>query len=309
MPATDLRRGVAFAVVAGALFATMGALVKLTTGRMPTEMAVFLRNLFGLAMLTPWMFRLGWPGLKTQRYGGHLIRAVFGLTAMYCFFFTFHHLPLAQAMLLNYSAPVFLPIIAYLWLKERPGTAVYPAALIGLAGVALVLNAGAAGLASVAGLVGLASGIFAALAMAGVRRITDTESSSRIVFFFTLHGVVLSGIPMLWRWHNPAGLDVLIMLGAGISATLGQLFLTRAYSLGNAAQIAPLTYTTVVFAAIWGWLIWDEALSSTFAFGALLIAIGGTLAVRATPKPAPIMEELLPEDLLSADLGHGRHGD
>ncbi|MGH8530271.1 MAG: DMT family transporter [Nevskiales bacterium] len=297
------------AVLAGALFATMGALVKLTTGRMPTEMAVFLRNLFGLAMLTPWMLRLGAPGLKTQRYGGHLVRAVFGLTAMYCFFYTFHHLPLAQAMLLNYSAPVFLPIIAYLWLKERPGAAVYPAALIGLAGVALVLNASTIGLSSVAGIVGLASGIFAALAMAGVRRITNTEPTSRIVFYLTLHGAVLSGIPMLWRWQNPTGLDVLIMLGAGVSATLGQLFLTRAYSLGSAAQIAPLTYTTVVFAAIWGWLLWDEALSSSFAFGALLIAIGGTLALRASPKPAPIPEELLPEELLDADLIHGRHGD
>lgn len=306
MRVTNLRRGVLYAVIAGALFATMGALVKLTTGRMPTEMAVFLRNLFGLAMLAPWMLRRGSSGLRTARYGGHLVRALFGLTAMYCFFYTFHHLPLAQAMLLNYSAPVFLPLIAYVWLRERPGAAVYPAALIGLAGVMLVLNADAAGLASVPALVGLASGVFAALAMAGVRRITDTEPSSRIVFYLTLHGAVLSGIPMLWRWHTPATLDLLIMLGAGVSATLGQLALTRAYSLGHAAQIAPLTYTTVVFAAIWGWLLWDEVLSSGFALGALLIAIGGTLAVRASPRPQPIAEEhLLPEELLD-DLAHGR---
>ncbi len=309
MTQTDLRRGAAYAVLAGVFFSTMGALVKLTTGQLSTEMAVFLRNLFGLVTLSPWLLRLGISGLKTERAGSHLLRASLGLSAMYCFFYTFHHLPLATAMLLNYSAPIFLPLIAMLWLQEKPGVWVYPGALIGLAGVGLVLNPGTSGLLSMAGVIGLLSGILAAFAMASVRRISSTEPASRIVFYFTLLGVLLSGAVAALRWQTPAPPMLLIMFAAGVCATLGQLALTRAYSLGAAAQIGPLTYATVLFAALWGWGLWGENLTPGFMLGALLIVGGSTLALRGAPEPEGIPEELLPEELIAADLSHGRHGD
>ncbi len=277
MPASPLRQGAIYAIAAGASFATMGALIKSAAPLLPTEMVVFLRNLFGLLTLLPWLLRVRLPSLKTTRIGGHMLRAGFGLSAMYCFFFAIHHMPLANAVLLNYSAPVFAPVIAYYWLKEDFSAWTYPAVGIGFVGIMFILHPTVAMLTA-ATLVGLASGMLAAVAMVSIRRMANTEPATRIVFFFTLFSVFLSAIPLIWGWELPSPRATLIMLGAGVFATLGQLSLTKAYSLAPAAQIGSLIYSAVVFSAIWGWLIWDENLDMYFAIGTLLVATGSFLA-------------------------------
>lgn len=306
-PTNKLRHAACFGVFAGLCFATMGALVKLTTGHISTEMAVFLRNSFGLLILSPWLLRIGIQGLRSQRPGGHLLRASFGLAAMYCFFYTFRHLPLAQAMLLNFTAPLYLPLIAAWWLKEKPGPWAYPAAMIGLLGVAIVLRPGSGNsLVSFAGFIGVLSGLLAAFAMASVRRLSSTEPATRIVFYFTFLGALLSGFPQLALWETPSPNMLLVMFGAGICATLGQLSLTRAYTLGTAAQVGPLTYTTVLFASVWGWLLWNEQLDKFFIGGSLLIVFGSWLAMREHPQAAEVPEAPLPPELIQEDLAYGR---
>lgn len=277
MPAGNIRQGALYAIAAGAAFATMGALIKSAATDMPTEMVVFLRNLFGLLTLIPWLVRVRLPSLKTTRIGGHILRAGFGLSAMYCFFYAIHHMPLANAVLLNYSAPVFAPVIAYYWLNERFSIWTYPAVGIGFVGIIFILHPTVAFLTT-ASLVGMLSGLLAAVAMISIRRMANTEPATRIVFFFTFFSVILSSIPLLWAWERPPIGGTVLMLGAGIFATLGQLSLTKAYSLAPAAQIGSLIYSAVVFSAIWGWLIWDENLDMFFAIGTLLVATGSFLA-------------------------------
>lgn len=277
MPGGGIRQGAIYAIAAGASFATMGALIKSVSAELSTEMVVFLRNLFGLLTLLPWLLRVRLPSLKTTRLGGHMLRAGFGLSAMYCFFYALHHMPLANAVLLNYSAPVFAPVIAYYWLGERFSPWAYPAVGMGFIGIIFILHPTVAFLTT-ASMVGLASGVLAATAMVSIRRMANSEPATRIVFFFTLFSVIFSSVPMLWAWERPAPAATLIMLAAGMFATLGQLSLTKAYSLAPAAQIGSLVYSTVVFSAIWGWLLWDEGLDMYFGIGTLLVASGSFLA-------------------------------
>lgn len=277
MPAGNIRQGAFFAITAGACFATMGALIKTAYSELSTEMVVFLRNLFGLLALLPWLIRVRLPSLKTTRFGGHILRACFGLSAMYCFFYAINHMPLANAVLLNYSAPVFAPVIAYYWLKEDLSPWTYPAVGIGFVGIMFILHPTLAFLTG-ASIVGLASGILAATAMVSIRRMANTEPATRIVFFFTLFSVIFSSIPLTWAWEAPSLRATLIMMLAGVFATGGQLSLTRAYALAPAAQIGSLIYSAVVFSAIWGWLLWDENLDRYFFLGTLLVASGGFLA-------------------------------
>lgn len=287
MPTSNIRQGALFAVAAGAAFATMGALIKTAYSELSTEMVVFLRNLFGLLTLLPWLIRVRLPSLRTTRFGGHILRASFGLTAMYCFFYAINHMPLANAVLLNYSAPVFAPVIAYYWLKEDFSPWTYPAVGIGFIGIMFILHPTVAFLTG-ASLIGLASGVLAASAMVSIRRMANTEPATRIVFFFTFFSVMFSSVPMLWAWEMPSPRATVIMLFAGMFATFGQLSLTRAYALAPAAQIGSLIYSAVVFSAIWGWLIWDESLDRYFFFGTLLVATGSFLATleRRRKKPA-----------------------
>ena len=278
MSADQLRRSAWCVLVSSLAFAFMAALIKHLAVAMPTEMMVFFRNLFGLVALAPLLLR-GNASLKTEHPGWHISRALFGVTAMYCFFYALGKLPLADAVLLNYTAPIFTPLIALLWLHERVPNNVRWAIAVGFVGVILILKPGH-DLFTPATLVGLASGFFAAFAMTSIRRMAQTEPPLRIVFYFAVVATAVSAVPLLWAWQSVAWFDLVPLAGVGISASIGQLFLTKAYTLAPAARVGALTYATVVFAAVLGWMFWGEMLDIFSVGGALLVGVGGALAMR-----------------------------
>jgi drug/metabolite transporter (DMT)-like permease len=151
--------------------------------------------------------------------------------------------------------------------------------LVGFVGVLLILKPGSA-LFSPAGLVGLCSGVLAATAMTNIRYISDTEPATRIVFYFALCATGISAVPMGWAWQMPTGVAWLLMMCAGLFATLGQLTLTHAYSLAPAARIGSLIYSTVVFAGLIDWWIWNDVPDAYSVAGALLVAGASVLATR-----------------------------
>ena len=245
---------------------------------MPIEMMVFFRNLFGLLALIPLLLHSG-MSLRTGNPRWHFSRALFGLSAMYCFFYALGKLPLADAVLLNYTAPLFTPLIALLWLHERVPVNVRWAIAVGFAGILLILKPGH-DLFTPVTLIGLASGFFAAFAMTSIRRMAQTEPALRIVFYFSALATAVSALPLLWVWHKVAWTDLAPLVGLGVLASIGQLFLTKAYTLAPAARVGALTYATVVFAALLGWLFWGETLDGLSVAGALLVGTGGAMAIR-----------------------------
>lgn len=274
----DIVRGARYAIAAAAALASAGAMIKLASADTSNIMVVWLRNVFGLLTLAPWLLRGGVAGLKTAHLAPHLLRAGLGLTAMYCFFFAISELHLADAVLLNYSQPLFIPFIAWLWLAERPAARIYPAIIIGFIGVGFILKPGL-GLVSLAGLLGLASGLCAAAAMVCIRRMSATEPALRIVFYFTVLATLISTLPAAIWWEMPSTGSLLAMAAAGGFATLGQILITRAYSLAPAAHVGSLVYTAVIFATLWGWLVWAEVPDLASALGALLIIAAGMIVV------------------------------
>jgi drug/metabolite transporter (DMT)-like permease len=274
----NLLLGALFILLAEWFFASMGAAVKLVTAELPSEMAVFMRNLFGLALMLPLVWRNGLPGLKTRVFPIHLLRALAGVSAMYCFFYALAHLPLADGMLLKMTAPLFMPLIALLWLGEQLSRRILIALSIGFLGVVLVLNP--EGEFNRIALVGLLGGALASLAKVSLRRLGHSEPSVRVVFYFALTSTLISVIPMFWAWQTPDlrqwGLFALV----GLMGTLGQLLLTRGYAIAKAASVSPFTYASVLFGALYGYLFWGESASLQFFIGALLIALAGILALR-----------------------------
>lgn len=273
-----LRRSAWCVLVSSLAFAGMAALIKYLSVSMPNEMTVFFRNLFGLIALSPLLLR-GSVQLKTNNLRWHIDRAIFGVAAMYCFFYALGKLPLADAVLLNYTAPIFTPLIALLWLHERVPNTVRWGVAVGFVGVVLILKPGHV-LFSPATLVGLASGVFAAFAMTSIRRMAQTEPTLRIVLYFSVVATGVSAIPLLWAWQNITWSELVPLVALGVLASIGQLFLTKAYTLAPAARVGALTYATVVIAAVLGWMFWGEVLDIFSLGGALLVGVGGTLAMR-----------------------------
>jgi len=273
-------RGALLVSGAALMFASMGGLIRVVSAQMPNEQVVFFRNLFGLLVLVPILWQRGGRiELKTAHPGLHLVRSLFGLAAMYCFFYALSILPLADAVLLNFTAPLFIPFVAILWLGEGVGGRLWAAIVIGFSGVLLILKPGS-GLYGGAALIGLASGAFAAVAMVSLRKLSATEPPLRVVVYYGVICTLVSCVPMLLSWRAVEPRLLLMLAAAGGFATMGQYLLSRGYGCAPAAQIAPFPYTSVVFAAVYGWLFWQELPGWTSAAGALLVVIAGVLAMR-----------------------------
>ncbi|OGI47290.1 MAG: hypothetical protein A2637_03985 [Candidatus Muproteobacteria bacterium RIFCSPHIGHO2_01_FULL_65_16] len=279
MHAENLRRGAVFMIASGLLFAAMGAMIKHVSTRLPDEMVVFFRSAMGLLALTPWIWHRGLGELKTRHLTRHITRGLAGLSAMYCFFYALARMPLAEATLLNYATPLFVPFIAFLWLGEAVSHRLWTPIGIGFVGILLILKPGL-NLFTPVSLVGAASGVLAAVAVVGIRRLTRSEPVFRIVFYFSAVSATVSAVPLLWSWRTPDPELWVLLIAIGAVASLAQLLITRAYACAPAAQVGPFSYSTVVFAAVLGWLWWNEVPDVLSFLGALLVCAAGILAIR-----------------------------
>jgi len=197
----DLPRGAAFMVASAFLFAGMGAMVKLASGSLPNTVVVFFRNAVALAFLLPWVLGRG-TTLRTKHLSEHLVRGLAGLASMYLFFYAIAHMRLAEAMLLNYSLPLFIPFVEQAWIAEPVPRRTWWALAIGFLGLIVILKPGFALFDPVA-LCALGSALLAAVAQVGVRRLTQTEPATRIVFYFTLLSTAISGVPLRITGEGP----------------------------------------------------------------------------------------------------------
>lgn len=293
--------GALFVLASSLTFAVLGAMVKVVSGSLNNEMVVFFRNLCALLFILPWVWYSRPPGgIKTTCLQIHLIRSTAGLGAMYCFFYAVAHIKLSEAFLLAATAPLFIPLIAYLWIREPVSRKIRGAIFIGFVGIALILKPGF-GIFQPIAVVGLGAGLFAALAMVSIRRMSASEPTIRIVFYFTLLGTLISGVPLAWSWQSPDFKIWWFLVLIGLLAAVGQFFLTKGYGLAPAAQIGPFTYMNIVFAILIGWLFWEESLDAWTWIGAFLICTAGVVAARrttshtllgASAKPSPVVVEV-----------------
>ncbi len=278
-PTQSLFLAAILAMAAELMFASMGATIKVLSAELPNTSIVFFRNLIGLALVLPWLLRRGAGNMGTGHARLHLLRGLAGLGAMYCFFYAIANMPLAEAMLLKVSAPLFIPIIAFLWLAEFVPVRVRWAIAVGFVGVFLILRPGFEDVSPVPMIALLGAGL-AGLAKVTVRRLTRTEPTTRIVFYFALIGSMVSVIPLAWNWITPPAATWGLIAAVAGFATAGQLLMTRAYGLAPAAQVGPFTYSSLIFATVYGWLFWDELMDPLTFCGAALVIAAGIITVR-----------------------------
>lgn len=286
---------------AGAAFAAMSVCIKLAANQINLPTIVFLRNGLALLILLPliWQYSARHADryrnirlysmlpqhhllrfMASNRMSLHIARAVIGLTAMYGFFYTIPKLSLPEAMLLTYSAPLFLPFIGAIWLKEKLLISTIIAAIIGFIGIAVILQPSADLLHNFyhnAAVIGVLAGLLAAIAMACIRKMSDTEPTLRVVLWFVLFSTAASAVPMLWSWQTPTILSWACMAGCAIFATLGQLLITRGYHLAPASRVGVFSYATVLFATAYAALLGSSLPPTIFWVGFALVVIAGGL--------------------------------
>lgn len=277
-----LKHGVLPAVTAACCFAVMSACVKQVSADLPTSVSVFLRNAIGLMFILPLLAPRGLSFLKTTRLKTHLLRSGFSLCAMSCYFFALGSIGLAEATLLNTTSPIFITILAILFLGEKLNRYTLTAIISGFAGVSLIMKPGT-DLFTLGALLGLASGFFIACTKVLIRHMAQSEPVMRTLFYFSLLSTIYSAVPLLWFWQTPSADQLLIMTLAGFSGTIGQLLLTYSFTHNPAVKVAPFSYTIVLIAAVVGWLGWNELPDGKSMLGAILV-ISACLAMMLQGK-------------------------
>ncbi|KAF0809518.1 hypothetical protein A167_01801 [Alcanivorax sp. S71-1-4] len=271
----QLGRGALLLIFSELLLAIMAAMVKHVSQDLPPEVVTFFRNLLGLAVLLPFLLqRGGLHAMATRRLGGHLIRAAAGLAAMYCYFYTIAHIPLAEAVLVKMTTPFLMPLIAWLWLGDRIGPRTLLAIMLGFVGVSFVLRP-VPGHFDPVHLVALAGAALMSVAMVGIRSISDTEPPRRTVFWFGVFSSLISAVPLLWVRPLPGPEHWPWLVAIGVVATAAQITMTTAYKLASPGRIGIYNYTSVVWAALLGLVFWAEALHWSTLVGTALIFIAG----------------------------------
>ncbi len=285
---TDSKAWLGFALLSAASFAVMAACVRMASESLPQSEVVFFRNFIALLMLLP-LLRHNRVSLKTRRFDLHLLRGISGLCAMYLYFIAINGLHLSDALLLNYTSPVFIAIFAVLWLKEQWTMPRRIALGLSLIGLALLFHP-SAGIFSLAGLCGLASGALAGLALTTTKRLSDTDDPVSIVVWFALIASVVSAVPLLWGFVLPQAMDWLWLLAVGLFGSLGQLGLTWAYKRAPVTRVSPLGYTGLLFAGFIGFMAWGELPDIPGLAGMLFITAAGIAVARersTPPSPQP----------------------
>ena len=274
-------------LVAAALFALMSVLVKHASATFSPAELVFYRSAFGLvaiwAVIALSHRRLLAP-LATPHFEAHFWRGLAGFAALVLFFYALARLPLATAVTLNYTAPLFLAALSVWWLRERAGRGLTGAVLLGFVGIVLLLRPQVQGQAWLPALAGLVSGMLAAVAYVNVKQLGRLgEPEWRVVFYFTLLSTVGGAAWMaVAGFHRPQPGDWSWLIGIGVTATVAQLALTRAYHRGRTLTVGSLAYTTVGFSALYGVLLFGEQLPLMAWIGMAVVAAAGVWAVRAS---------------------------
>lgn len=279
-------------LVAGMLFACMGVFVKLGAPFFSHIELVFYRSFVGLLMVYLIMKHQR-ISCKTRHWRNHLWRGLSGTVALMLFFYCITRLPLATAITLNYTAPMFLTLLTILVFRDKFHLPLSIAIATGFFGVVLLLHPTLQQDQLLTGLLGLISGFLAGVAYLNVKQLGKLgEPDTRTVFYFSLIASAASAIWMLFdQPHAITAPGLLILLGLGSTATLAQLAMTRAYRTGRTQVVGALAYSTIVFASLFGIVLWNETLPLTSWLGMAFIIASGVISLSLSPKH-PIQQEV-----------------
>ncbi len=283
--ATPDRVGFGIACMVGAvlIFTIMDFFIRILALRgYPTWQVMFCRNFFAMIPVMTMVFRHpdGLAVLKTSRPGGHLLRGAVGLLSMYLFFYSYGFLTVADVAALGFSAPLFMTALSVLLMREKVGLHRWTAVLVGFAGVLIIVKPGQ-GVFDVHALYPLGGAFCYALAMIQIRRLSGSESSLSIVFYFTCLCLAVTAAVLPFVWVTPKTWeDAGFMTLVGLLGGCGQVLMTRAFMSGPVSTIAPFDYTSLLWAVLIGWLFLAEIPDLQVLAGGVVVAASGLYILR-----------------------------
>ncbi|MBC7681889.1 MAG: DMT family transporter [Ferruginibacter sp.] len=296
-------RGILSLCLGVLVFSLQDAIIKQVSGAYPLTEVVAIRSFVGVPVLLALVqHEVGWRALFTSRWGILALRALILLVSYTAYYMAFPALPLADAVALYFTVPLFVTALAGPFLAEKSGWKVWLAVVVGFAGVMVMLQPGS-GLFEPAALLSLLAAAMYASSMLMARRLGTTQAASVMSFHqnaifllgalataLVLHqlGIVRAEHPSLSflvrPWVQPTLLDGTLMAICGVVAAAGTLFLTSAYRMARANIVTPFEYTGILWAPTWGYLFFQEVPRASTVLGGAIVVVAGLVALRAVRR-------------------------
>ena len=253
-------RGALWMIAAGLLLTAMQRTVRAVSDDLPSLQIVALRNIFSLLAMMPWLSRAGLMAMKTPRIGMHCLRAVQFVSAMVTSVVSISGMPLADAVSIGFTAPLFATAGAALFLHEKVGVRRWGAVLVGFGGVLIILRPGAnlTELPFIYPGNALANAVLTAWGALIVKTLSRTDSPTTIVLYLYLLSLPLSAVPALFVWEPLTWGQLAWTATMGLLGTLGHLCMVRAYASAEASVVAPFDFSRMLFATIIGFFAFAE---------------------------------------------------
>jgi drug/metabolite transporter (DMT)-like permease len=278
IPIQKSRLGIAilFIIIACLCYTAMAICVKMALPTSPIPIIVFIRFLSLFILMLPFIAASGGRVLQANRPWLLIGRGVIGVLGISLFYFALDNIPLAIAILLSSTEPIFIPFV----FRFARGTKILPklyyGIIVGLVGVALILHP-TAGYFQLATLLALGAGLCRAFSISMVRIATKSDDITTIMFYFFAVGLVVSGFYSIMSWHHPAEFAWWWMIGSGVASFLFQFAITKSLSFAPARIMGPFNYLAVVFAAMADWVFWGIGISWYVGVGIILVILGAVL--------------------------------
>jgi drug/metabolite transporter (DMT)-like permease len=294
----NFRLGISIKLVSVVLFALMSALVRSLGDRIPLGQVVFFRSTCGLIPIVAiyaWRGELG-TAFQTRRPLGHVTRGFISVFGMFLNFAGLARLPLVDATAISFAGPFITVALSALILKEQVRAYRWCAVAVGFVGVLVMLwpyfdVAALVSARSAATTVGAACAVAAAIANSGAviqtRRLTDSETTSSIVFYFSLICGIIGLVSLPFAWYTPSMPDLAALVSIGIVGGLSHIFLTESYRHAPASVVAPFDYVALLWAFFFGYVLFGEIPSAYVYAGAAIVAGSGLFVLwRERPRRA-----------------------
>lgn len=277
--------GSIYICISATMFAVAGAAVKLALHDVSPVQLVFWRNLMSMVFFFGFLLAVrpaAFSCLRSEMVGLHLLRSVLSLCVLYAYFYAVSQIDLATAVLLLSTSPVFVPILALLFMRHLSASTVWIGVLIAFVGVALVVDptlkysfdfSNYIGLGS-----GLLSGILGGAATVVIWKMSGTESPDRQMIYFTFVSFVLSMPFVLLAWEMPKPVAFVPIVCLGIATTLAQYFLAKGCEVAPADKINTWNYLSIVIAGLAAYVGWNETLRPVTILGMILVVVGARIA-------------------------------
>jgi drug/metabolite transporter (DMT)-like permease len=312
----NVRLAIAIKLLSVLLFAIMSVLVRYVGERMPLGQVVFFRSAFAIV---PVVAIYAWRGelagaVRTSRPLGHVVRGLISVASMFLNFAALARLPLVDATAISFASPLITVALAAFFLKERVRIYRWSAVAAGFAGVIVMLwpylNLAALVAGSTASTVGAACALTSAFTNSGsviqTRRLTDSETTSSIVFYFSLSCMLAGAASLPFVWQTPSSAELTALVMIGVIGGLSHIFLTESYRYAPASVVAPFDYVALLWAFFFGYVLFGEIPGAHVYAGAAVMAGAGLYVIWRERRLR--LENLGKENLDNESLGKERLG-